>query len=401
MRDRPEIRCEDKDLTDELKNTKIVLPDIRVLRQISHDTNAKACNSEPGSRSSSFKHSEKPKYLHVKFESIRRKSMPDNVMSPEEIAEVQQKVDALLAADPPHQIQRVRSFKISSKGIVNRGDSFRRSSLSNSQSSLCKSDSTRRTKSPLCKQDPKPPEKVVDLLAPDQDVFQVSIVGAMGVGKTAIKHQFVTSEYMGNLDTFAVESGQQTAVPVMLDDEESIVLFTDYDDAEDCDVMSNKDAIVLVFSVTDRNSYNFARDCLLDLRQTLKSNQVIILVANKTDIVRGREVTSEEAIATAEQYRCKYVETSASLNHKIDELLVGVLKQIRLSRKAKGKKEKKAELSGSGTAASASAANAPTTEPAAASKPEEKQSESVFQRFFKGLFGRFTKKKDNVDNLYN
>ncbi|XP_060062687.1 GTP-binding protein REM 1-like [Ylistrum balloti] len=394
MRDRPEIRCEDKDVTDDLRNTKIVLPDIVVLRQISHD--AKGCNSEPGSRSSSFKHSEKPKYLHVKFESIRRKSMPDNVMSPEEAAQIQDHVDALMA-EPPQQIQRVRSFKISSKGIVNRGDSFRRSSLSNSQSSLSKSDSTRRTQSPLCKPAPKQ-EKVVDLLAPDQDVFQVSIVGAMGVGKTAIKHQFVTSEYMGNLDTFSVESGQETAVPVMLDDEESIVLFTDYDDAEDCDVMSNKDAIVLVFSVTDRKSYNFAVDCLLDLRQTLKSNQVIILVANKADIVRGREITSEEAKATAEQYRCKYVETSASLNHKIDELLVGVLKQIRLQKKGKGK-ESKSDTSG-GSAAAATGANA-TIPDSEESKPEETQSESVIKRFFKGLFGRFSKKKDNVDNLYN
>ncbi|XP_021368005.1 GTP-binding protein ypt3-like [Mizuhopecten yessoensis] len=394
MRDRPEIRCEDRDLTNVLKNTHIVLPDIRVLRQISHDT--KTCNSEPGSRSSSFKHSEKPKYLHVKFESIRRKSMPDNVMSPEEAAQVQDKVDGLHPSEPPQQIQRVRSFKISSKGIVNRGDSFRRSSLSNSQNSLAKSDSTKRTKSPLCKAAPKQ-EKVVDLLAPDQDVYQVSIVGAMGVGKTAIKHQFVTSEYMGNLDTFSVQSGEETAVPVILDDEESIVLFTDYDDAEDCDVMSNKDAIVLVFSVTERDSYNFAVDCLLDLRQTLNSNQVIILVANKTDIVRGREVSSEEAKTMSEQYRCKYVETSASLNHQIDELLVGVLKQIRLHRKAK-RKQKKQDTSAA--SASGATANVPT-QASENLKPEEKQSESVIRRFFKGLFGRFSRKKDNVDNLYN
>lgn len=195
MKHRPEIRCEDDNVARDLKNTQIVLPDIAILRNISYDS--KHSTSEPGSRSSSFKHTEKPKYLHVKFESIRRKSMPDNVMHPDDVQQVLNKLDAL-HAEP--QIQRVRSFKISSKGIVNRGDSFRRSSRSNSQGSLGKSDSMRRQQSPLCK--PNVPAPKVDT-AGQEEVFQVSIVGAVGVGKTAIKHQFVTSEYMGNLDTFS------------------------------------------------------------------------------------------------------------------------------------------------------------------------------------------------------
>ena len=33
---------------------------------------------------------------------------------------------------------------------------------------------------------------------------------------------------------------------------------------------------------------------------------------------------------TADKYGCKYIETSAALNHRVDELLVGVLKQILL-----------------------------------------------------------------------
>lgn len=37
-----------------------------------------------------------------------------------------------------------------------------------------------------------------------------------------------------------------------------------------------------------------------------------------------------EARLVAETYDCKYTETSAALNHYVDELLVGVLTQIRL-----------------------------------------------------------------------
>ena len=32
----------------------------------------------------------------------------------------------------------------------------------------------------------------------------------------------------------------------------------------------------------------------------------------------------------ADKYGCKYIETSAALNHRVDELLVGILKQILL-----------------------------------------------------------------------
>lgn len=37
-----------------------------------------------------------------------------------------------------------------------------------------------------------------------------------------------------------------------------------------------------------------------------------------------------DAKAMASSYECKYAETSASLNHNVDELLVGILTQIRL-----------------------------------------------------------------------
>lgn len=33
----------------------------------------------------------------------------------------------------------------------------------------------------------------------------------------------------------------------------------------------------------------------------------------------------------ADLYDCKYIEVSAILNHKVDDLLVGILKQIRLN----------------------------------------------------------------------
>lgn len=40
--------------------------------------------------------------------------------------------------------------------------------------------------------------------------------------------------------------------------------------------------------------------------------------------------TFVEGKAMATAYDCKFIETSVSLNHNVDELLVGLLSQIRL-----------------------------------------------------------------------
>lgn len=62
----------------------------------------------------------------------------------------------------------------------------------------------------------------------------------------------------------------------------------------------------------------------------MDSDRPIIIVANKVDLVRKRQISNEDARRLATKYNCKYIETSATLNVKVDELLVGILKQIKL-----------------------------------------------------------------------
>ena len=47
-----------------------------------------------------------------------------------------------------------------------------------------------------------------------------------------------------------------------------------------------------------------------------------------------------EAKSVACSYECKFIETSAAINHQVDELLVGIVTQMRL--KAEQQKERKA-----------------------------------------------------------
>ncbi|KAK3590300.1 hypothetical protein CHS0354_014270 [Potamilus streckersoni] len=90
------------------------------------------------------------------------------------------------------------------------------------------------------------------------------------------------------------------------------------------------DAYLIVYAVDDRKSFEEAVDLLYHLRKELYFHDSIILVGNKTDLVRSRCITKEEGKEIAKTYGCKFKETSNVLNHNIDQVLCGIVKQIRL-----------------------------------------------------------------------
>ena len=66
------------------------------------------------------------------------------------------------------------------------------------------------------------------------------------------------------------------------------------------------------------------------LQPPYKGSKAMLKVGNKVDLERSRQVTAEEGKELAHCYDAKFIETSAGLEHNVDELLVGVLKQILL-----------------------------------------------------------------------
>ena len=55
----------------------------------------------------------------------------------------------------------------------------------------------------------------------------------------------------------------------------------------------------------------------------------VILVGNKIDLARSRCVTTADGLDMAVQYGTKFLETSPGMGHQIDELLVGIVLQLR------------------------------------------------------------------------
>ncbi|XP_052817416.1 GTP-binding protein RAD-like [Mya arenaria] len=234
----------------------------------------------------------------------------------------------------PEVLRRVRSFKTTSKGVVNKGDIYRKrgsvglnvtSGLTVTSSDIDLTASTRdRSRLPSVTSQASSANSFASSGAPSY--YRVLVLGSPGVGKSALINQFMSSENNTSDDMSATDS----TVSVMLDGEESLLEFCNYQDEQFPEEDINVDAYMVVFSITDKETYDYAVQLVRYLRNELTTDKSIFFVGNKTDLVRKRTVEKNDARLCASYYNCKYVETSASLNHHVDNLLVGILTQIRL-----------------------------------------------------------------------
>ena len=106
-------------------------------------------------------------------------------------------------------LRRVRSFKTTSKGLINRGDSFKRKK--NRSHTGCKvledGSDKRDQRNHLTLEDACSPQTIPTVsidttgsLDQTPNHFRVLMLGVPGVGKTLLTDQFMTSEFLGNYE---------------------------------------------------------------------------------------------------------------------------------------------------------------------------------------------------------
>ncbi|XP_037077074.1 uncharacterized protein LOC119098256 [Pollicipes pollicipes] len=267
-------------------------------------------------------------------------------------------------------IYRLRTFSITSKGVVNRGDSL----ISRSNTSVCSTathsrspsgtrtpyEGSPRTSRPSSRSGERSGNKSPfegsccgssynssEQEKEDKAIYRVMMLGEAGVGKSSLINQFMSSEYMNTYDASLGKCDDEfgeKSVSVLLDGEESEIIFIDHPahemSAENALTTYAPHACVVVYSITDQASLKSAEDTLSFLwREGFIRDNSVILVGNKSDMVRARVVTIEEGKSMAQHHDTKFIETSSGVQHNVDELLVGILKQIRLRVSRQRKKE--------------------------------------------------------------
>ncbi|NP_001039314.1 GTP-binding protein GEM [Danio rerio] len=205
-------------------------------------------------------------------------------------------------------------------------DAFPRSDISMSRSSSCSSASS---DSALSTESATPAS-----VGP----FTVVLLGDNGVGKSALASIFAgASDSMGSeCELYGGEIFEQT---ITVDGERASVTLLDTWDSQDegswtqqrC--LQTGDAFIIVYAITDRSSFLRASDLRVQLRREREVDRTpIILVGNKCDLVRCREVSISEGRSSAAVFDCKFIETSAAMQHNVWPLFEGIIRQLRLRR---------------------------------------------------------------------
>ncbi|XP_058838177.1 uncharacterized protein LOC131693922 isoform X1 [Topomyia yanbarensis] len=273
----------------------------------------------------------------VKTPGSRASGRPNQLCLPQQ----RSRVASMPNTGVEEEYYRLRHFSITGKGVINRGDSLK-SRRSKSNNSVASSNSSTehltavgagsaRT-SATCS---LASSRESSTSNPASGPYKVLMLGGAAVGKSSLVSQFMTSEYLHAYDTSIDDDSGEKTVSVLLSGEESELTFIDhsYMDMTPENCMSSYDphGYCVIYSSADRSSFQISEQILQVLWTTENiAQKAVILVANKADLARSRMVTSDEGKQMATQYDCKFIETSVGINHNVDELLVGLLSQIRL-----------------------------------------------------------------------
>ncbi|XP_062553292.1 serine-rich adhesin for platelets isoform X2 [Armigeres subalbatus] len=273
----------------------------------------------------------------VKTPGSRASGRPNQLCLPQQ----RSRVASMPNTGVEEEYYRLRHFSITGKGVVNRGDSLK-SRRSKSNTSVGSSNSSTehltavgagsaRT-SATCS---LASSRESSTSNPAAGPYKVLMLGGAAVGKSSLVSQFMTSEYLHAYDTSIDDDSGEKTVSVLLSGEESELTFIDHSymemSPENCMSSYDPHGYCVIYSSADRTSFQIAEQILQVLWTTENiAQKAVILVANKADLARSRMVTSDEGKQMATQYDCKFIETSVGINHNVDELLVGLLSQIRL-----------------------------------------------------------------------
>ncbi|KAG7295845.1 hypothetical protein JYU34_020928 [Plutella xylostella] len=123
------------------------------------------------------------------------------------------------------------------------------------------------------------------------------MVGAPGVGKTALISQFQTSECINAYDRQRESDGEgiEQKVSIMLNGEESELYFVNCTTVkEEMERLEPPDAFIIIYSVVDKASFQKAEQELARLLDgDMLRARPAVLAANKIDLARSRAVSTQ------------------------------------------------------------------------------------------------------------
>ena len=159
--------------------------------------------------------------------------------------------------------------------------------------------------------------EVIDISQNDDiKEFKIALIGSTSVGKTSIFNKFMTGDFSTNYKaTITVEFKTKY---LKIDNNLYIKLkLFDTCGSENFRAVTKQyykgaDAIILVFDLTEQNSFNDIKNIWIkDAKNYAEKNIQILIVGNKLDLIEQRTVSQSQVINYCRENGYKYIEASA------------------------------------------------------------------------------------------
>jgi len=178
--------------------------------------------------------------------------------------------------------------------------------------------------------------------------YKLVVVGAGGVGKSALTIQLIQNHFVDEYDPTIEDSYRKQ---VVIDGETCLLDILDTAGQEEYSAMRDQymrtgEGFLLVFAVNNSKSFEDINMYREQIKRVKDADDVpMVLVGNKCDL-HTRSVRMTEARELAKSYQIPFVETSAKTRSGVDDAFYTLVREIR---KEKDKRrDKKRPGSGGG-----------------------------------------------------
>ncbi|KAK9479879.1 P-loop containing nucleoside triphosphate hydrolase protein [Lipomyces japonicus] len=162
--------------------------------------------------------------------------------------------------------------------------------------------------------------------------YKIVVLGAGGVGKSALTVQFTQGIFLNSYDPTIEDSYRK---PITLDGQTCVLEILDTAGVEQFTAMrelyiNNGQGFLLVYNMTDRSSLQElerVHDQILRIKDV--ANAPIVIVGNKADLSHARTVPFQEAKSAASRWGSSALyETSARTGQNVNDVFLDLVQQI-------------------------------------------------------------------------
>ena len=172
--------------------------------------------------------------------------------------------------------------------------------------------------------------------------FRIHIFGLSAAGKTALVDQITDGVFLEHRTATIAVAFKLKSIFI---DEKSVRLqlweisgserYMEFKDSR----LSRANAIMMVYDITDKNSFDFAAQWVAEAKKNALPLTPILLLGNKADLAEKRVIDTDEGRELAKKYDAEFYETSAKTGAGLKELIWNLTNKLM---KKEGEKQSEA-----------------------------------------------------------